>query len=465
MSHPDPLSYPMLPAERRAAAGLAAIFSTRLLGLFMVLPILAVYAHELPGSSPLLVGLAVGAYGLTQAVLQIPLGFLSDWIGRKPVIYAGLALFILGGIMAALATHIHWVILGRALQGSGAIAAAIIALAADLTREEVRTKGMAVIGISVALSFALALVLGPALSGWVGMRGLFWLTALLGLVGVLILATLVPAPKQSGIHREAEPAADQFKWVIRDPLLRWLDLSVFLLHLVMVSLFVALPLSLSQAGLEPSAHWQVYLPAVLLAIPAMVPFILLAERRGQTRRVLVGSVAALLVSMLGFYGLGHSPWLVGLMLAVMFTVFNLLEALLPALVSKAAAAGAKGTAMGVFSTAQFLGAFFGGVLGGLAHERFGADAVYLVGALVSLAWIGLAAIMPLPENLMRHVLVLADSTRADPAELQRRLLATPGVREAVVAPDEGVAYLKVDSRLIDWARLQAFTGAPCPEAQ
>ncbi|QIK39239.1 MFS transporter [Caldichromatium japonicum] len=446
----------MLPAERRAVIGLAAIFSTRMLGLFMVLPVLAVYAYELPGATPFLVGLAVGAYGLTQAIFQIPLGFLSDRVGRKPVIYGGLGLFVLGGAVAALAIDVYWVILGRTLQGSGAIAAAIIALTVDLTREEVRTKGMAAIGISVAFSFALALVIGPMLSGWLGMQGLFWLTALLGLTGILILATLVPNPKFSTTHREAEPAPDQLSGVIGDPILRRLDLAVFLLHLIMVSLFVVLPLSLREAGLDTGAHWQVYLPAVLIAIPAMLPFILLAERRGQTREVLVGSVAALLLAMLGFYSFNHSPWLMGLMLAVMFTVFNLLEAILPALVSKAAAAGAKGTAMGVFSTAQFIGAFCGGMLGGLAHEHFGANAVYLVGAGIALVWLGLATTMPLPENLLRHVLVLDAVTLQDAADLQQRLLSIPGVREAVVAQDEGVAYLKVDSRLIDWATLQAF---------
>ncbi|QGU33270.1 MFS transporter [Thermochromatium tepidum] len=448
----------MLASERRAAAGLAAIFSTRMLGLFMVLPVLALYAHDLPGATPLLVGLAIGAYGLTQALFQIPLGLLSDRIGRKPVIYGGLTLFLIGSLVAALADSIYWIILGRALQGSGAIAAAIIALTADLTRETVRTKGMAVIGISVALSFAAALVVGPPLTGLIGVPGLFWLTALLALAGMLLLTFVVPDPQHSGVHRDAQPVLDQLAGVMRDPTLVRLDLAIFMLHLTMVSLFVVLPLSLREAGLPVTKHWVLYLPAVLVAIPAMVPFIVLAERRDQVRSVLIGSVAVLGLSTLGFYLFNRSLWLIGVLLAVVFTIFNLLEAVLPALVSKAAPAGTKGTAMGVFSSAQFIGAFLGGLLGGLAHAHFGVEAVYLVGGLTSLLWLRLVWTLPIPEDLSRHVIALDTSGAGfDVSSLEQQLLEVPGVKEAVIAVDEGVAYLKVDSRHTDWTRLQRFS--------
>jgi predicted MFS family arabinose efflux permease len=443
--------------EQRAAAGLAAIFSTRMLGLFMVLPVFALYAHDLEGATPLLVGLAIGAYGLTQAMFQIPLGLLSDRIGRKPVIYAGLVLFAIGSIVAALADRIELVILGRVIQGSGAIAAATIALTADLTRDAVRTRAMAAIGISVALSFAAALVLGPPLARWLGISGIFWLTAVLAMAGMLILAYVVPEPERSSVHREAQPVLDQFSGVLSNPTLLRLDLGIFLLHLTMVSLFVVLPLSVESAGLAAVDHWLLYLPVVLLAIVAMAPFIIMAERGGKVRSVLLGSVIAMGAAMLGFYLFNESIWVLGVLLLVMFTVFNLMEAILPSLVSKAARAGARGTAMGVFSSSQFIGAFLGGLLGGLAHQSFGADAVYLVGAITSLVWIGLAASMVMPANLTAHVLSLGALSDEQGLGLEARLLDIPGVEDAVVALDEGVAYLKVDSGRLDWARLQAFS--------
>ncbi|MBN2885238.1 MAG: MFS transporter [Chromatiaceae bacterium] len=448
------LSVPLSPRERRAAAALAAIFASRMLGLFMILPVFALYAQDLQGATPLMIGLAIGAYGLTQALFQIPLGLLSDRIGRKPVIFGGLALFAFGSLVAALADSIGWVILGRVLQGSGAIAAAIIALTADLTREETRTKGMAIIGISVALSFAAALVLGPPLARWLGLAGIFWLTALLALGAMLVLYLWVPDPERSQVHREAQPALDQLRGVLADATLRRLDGAIFFLHLSMVSLFVVLPLSVVDAGLDPLHHWMLYLPAVLLAIPAMVPFIILAERRGRARAVLLGAVAALGLAMLGFALFDGSLWAIGALMVVVFTVFNLLEAVLPSLVSKRARAGAKGTAMGVFSSAQFVGAFMGGMLGGWAHGTFGAEAVYVLGVLAALAWFALMASMQMPENLGRHVLALA-APALPLAELEQRLLAVPGVREAVVVLDEGVAYLKVETARVDWGRLRA----------
>ncbi|EXJ16508.1 MFS transporter [Imhoffiella purpurea] len=450
---------PLSPTERRAAMGLAAIFSTRMLGLFMVLPVFALYAYDLPGATPILVGLAIGAYGLTQAILQIPLGLLSDRIGRKPVIYGGLALFALGSLVAAMASEIHWVILGRALQGSGAIAAAIIALTADLTRDEVRTKGMAAIGISVALSFAAALVIGPPIARWIGISGIFALTSVLAVVGMLILAYVVPDPDRSMVHRDAQPVLDQLSGVLANPTLLRLDLAIFMLHLTMVSMFVVLPLSIESAGLAPVDHWMLYLPVVLLAILAMVPFIVMAERLGKVKPVLLGSVVALGAAMLGFHLTHESLWVMGFLLVVVFTIFNLLEAVLPSLVSKAARAGAKGTAMGVFSSSQFVGAFLGGLLGGWAHASFGPDAVYLVGAATSLVWVALVATMRIPANLTRHILTLGMLPEDEVPVVERRLLDVPGVEEAVIAHEEGVAYLKVDSRQLDWARLQAFSAS------
>jgi len=451
---------PLSSQERRAAAGLASIFALRMLGLFMILPVFALYAHDLAGATPLLVGLAIGAYGLTQALLQIPFGLLSDRIGRKPVIYVGLVLFALGSVIAATAGSIHWVIVGRALQGSGAVAAAITALTADLTRESVRTRAMAAIGISVALSFAAALVLGPVLGELIGVSGIFWLTGGFALLGMALLAWVVPSPSSSATHRDAQPVLGQIGGVLRNGSLLRLDAGIFLLHLTMVSLFVVLPLSLIDAGLPAARHWLVYLPVVLAAIVLMVPFIIAAERGGQVRIVLVGSAAALIAALLGFALLHTSLWGLALMLTVMFTVFNLLEAVLPSLVSKVAGAGAKGTAMGVFSSSQFIGAFLGGVLGGLAHERFGPEAVYLVGAGAATLWLLVAATLRTPGQLAAHMLPVGELPAAALPGLRERLLAVPGVEEAVIAVDEGVAHLKVDNGRVDWARLDAAaTGA------
>ena len=331
---------PLSALERRSTVGLATIFAMRMLGLFMILPVFALYAHDLAGATPVLVGLAIGAYGLTQALFQIPFGLLSDHIGRKPVIYGGLLLFAVGSIIAANADSIAGVIFGRALQGSGAIAAATIALAADLTRESVRTRTMAAIGISVALSFAAALVLGPLLGQWIGVAGIFWLTAGFALLGMLVLALVVPTPDHSSVHRDAQPVLDQVSGVLANGTLLRLDLGIFLLHLTMVSLFVVLPLSFTSAGLPASAHWKIYLPVVLLAIVLMVPFIILAERGGKVSSVLIGAALALSVAMFGFAAFDGSIWMAVGLLTVMFTVFNLLEAVLPSLVSKAASAGA-----------------------------------------------------------------------------------------------------------------------------
>lgn len=445
--------------ERRATLGLAAIFATRMLGLFMVLPVFALYAQDLRGATPALIGLAIGAYGLTQALFQIPLGVLSDRIGRKPVVYGGLLLFMFGSVVAALADSIQWVILGRALQGSGAIAAVTTAMTADLTRDEVRTRAMAVIGISVALSFAVALVVGPPLARLAGISGVFWATAALALAGMAILAFLVPTPAHSSMHREAEPVMSEFAGVLANPTLLRLDAAIFLLHLTMVSLFVVLPLAVESAGLARLDHWMLYLPVILLAILAMAPFVVLAERLGQVKPVLLGAVVLLGAAMLGLHWLHGSLWALGALLVVIFAIFNLMEAVLPSLVSKAARAGARGTAIGVFSSAQFTGAFVGGLLGGWAHQRFGADAVYLLGAGTALVWGGVLATMPIPEDLGRHVLTLGVLSDAEAAGLQRRLLGVAGVKEAVIARDEGVAYLKVDRRQLDWATLQTFSAS------
>jgi predicted MFS family arabinose efflux permease len=445
----------MTSEERRAAAGLAGIFALRMLGLFLILPVFALYARELDGATPLLIGLAIGAYGLTQALLQIPFGMLSDRIGRKPVIFGGLLLFAVGSVVAALSDGIVGVIVGRVLQGSGAIAAAVMALSADLTREEVRTRAMAAIGMSIGTAFALALVLGPALAHWFGLDGIFWATALLAAGGILILAVVVPDPTNTRIHRDAEPVANQFGGVLRQPELLRLDYGMFTLHMLMTSLFLVVPIYMIEQGLPAGRHWTLYLPVLGLSVAAMIPFIVQAEGRGRAKPVLLGSVLSLAFALLGLFAWGDSILSIAGFLLIFFTAVNLLEAVLPSLVAKVAPAEAKGTAMGVFSSSQFAGAFLGGLAGGWVHQQWGQGGVLIFGAAAALVWLLVALPMRRPGQVSSRVIRIPGGGHA--ADLQHRLLQIRGVEEAVVVAEDGLAYLKVDNRRLDWARLQTLS--------
>lgn len=449
----------LIPVERRAASSLAAIYALRMLGLFLILPVFALYAEQLPDHTPLLVGLAVGIYGLTQALLQIPFGLLSDRIGRKPVIVGGMLVFALGSVVAAEAETLHGVILGRALQGSGAVAAAVMALAADLSREEVRTRVMAAIGVSIGAAFILALVLGPVLNHWIGVPGIFWLTAVLALGGVLVALFLVPTPAHSGVHQDAEPVPAQFRAVLRNTDLLRLNLGVFILHMMMTALFLAVPLILRDLGLATESHWQLYLPVLLASVAGMVPFIILAEKRRRMKGVLLGAVLALGLGQTGLYLLGGGMTGLVVSLLVYFVAFNLLEASLPSLVAKVAPVTGKGTAMGFFTSSQFLGAFVGGVLGGWAQQLFGLQGVFLLGAGAALLWFLVALGMSNPRYFSSQLLKVGSLGEDEARQLGSRLCAVPGVAEAEVVAGEGVAYLKVDKEKLDREALNRFVVA------
>lgn len=440
----------MLAGERRAAWSLAGIFSLRMLGMFMILPVFALYADELEGATPALMGFAIGVYGMTQAVLQIPFGLLSDRLGRKPVIAAGLLLFAIGSVVAALSTSIYGVILGRAIQGSGAIAAAVMALAADLTREEQRTKAMAIIGISIGFSFSVALVAGPVLDHWVGLSGIFWLTAVLAGAGIGVLYLAVPQPAISRRHRDAEPIPAQFASVLRDAQLLRLDYGILTLHMILTASFTVLPLILRDNLALPSQHhWYLYLPVLLLSIVAMVPFIILGERRRRLKQVFLGAILAVALAQFGLAFWHMSLVSVSLLLFLFYVGFNLLEATLPSLISKVAPPDSKGTAMGFYSSSQFFGAFLGGALGGWLQGMAGVSAVLLFCGAAALVWLLVAASMRNPRYLSSHLLQVGvvDAQRA--RVLAQRFTQVRGVAEAIVIGEEGVAYLKVDKHALD----------------
>ena len=421
-----------------------------MLGMFIILPVFAFYAEHLPGGDNYtLVGIALGAYGLTQAILQVPFGWLSDRFGRKPVIYGGLLLFALGSFVAAAATDIYWVIGGRVIQGAGAISAAVMALAADLTREEHRTKAMAAIGMTIGTTFALSLVIAPSLNRMIGVPGIFFMTGVLVLLAMIVVARVVPNPTDSRFHSDTEASAGRFSNVLRNPELLRLDFGVFALHAVLMALWLVVPLSLRQAGLAVDHHWQVYFPALVISMLLIIPVIIYSEKKAKLKQVFVISVAVLLVSQILLAFTFDSIWGTAGALLVFFTAFNLLEATLPSLISKIAPVGAKGTAIGVYSSVQFLGTFIGASAGGYLYQHYGSTALFAFCAALLMLWLIFAVTMKAPAAVrtrMYHVQVMDTGTAHG---LSRQLAALPGVHEALVLASEGVAYLKVDMRGFD----------------
>jgi MFS family permease len=386
----------MTALERRATASLASIYGLRMLGMFIILPVFALYAETLPGGSDrTLVGIALGAYGLTQALLQIPFGWASDRFGRKPTIVVGLLLFALGSFIAAWAPSIGWTIVGRSVQGAGAISAAVIALTADLTRHEVRTRAMAVIGMTIGATFALSLILGPVLKAWIGVPGIFALTGLLALGAIVVLKRRVPEPDPAHAHPR-EPGLAAFGRVLANGQLLRLNYGIFALHALLMALFVQVPFALRDAGLPAEAHWKIYLPVMVASVLLMMPALRAADRPAHGKAVFVGAVLVLGIgqAILALSGTSLAALAVGLV--VFFAAFNLLEASLPSLVSKFAPPAQKGTATGVYSSVQFLGTFVGAAAGGLLAQHVGAAAVFGLGIALTVVWLLVSASMSAP---------------------------------------------------------------------
>lgn len=376
----------LTPSERRASVALAGLFACRMLGLFLLLPVFAVAARGLPGGDdPARVGLALGMYGLTQAFMQIPFGLASDRWGRRPVVLAGLLLFVIGSVVCAQADDVFWITVGRAIQGAGAISAAVTAWLADATRDEVRTRAMAMVGGSIGLSFAVSLVAAPLLVGAWGLPGLFWTIACLGLASLAVARWVVPVVPR-GDARSMQGA--RMGEVLRHPDLLRLNFGVFVLHFVQVSLFVVAPALLAHTGdLDTQALWKVYLPIILVSFVLMVPVVFVAETRRAHRGALLASVAglALVCGLLplavdGFYALVAG-------LTGFFVAFNVLEALQPSLVSRVAPQAYKGLALGFYNTAQAAGLFAGGAVGGTLAAHAGAPGVFLAAAGLAVVWL------------------------------------------------------------------------------
>jgi MFS family permease len=448
-----PPSTRMSAQELRASIGLSGIFGLRMLGMFVILPVFAIYAEHLPGGDNLtLVGIAIGAYGLTQAILQIPFGAWSDRYGRKPVIYVGLLIFAAGSFVAAAAPNIYIVILGRVLQGAGAISAAVMAMAADLTRDEHRTKAMAMIGSTIGATFALSLVASPWLNKVIGVPGIFALTGVLALAAMAVVYAVVPdvaGEPQDERRIPARRGLDGLWQVLRDAQLARLYYGVFALHAVLMALFIAVPFTLRDAGLALDQHWKVYLPVMLGSFVLMLPAVLKSGRPAHARIAFIMSVALLLLTQLAMPWLSGSVWPIALYLLLFFTAFNILEASLPSLVSRMAPAGIKGTAIGIFSSLQFFGTFLGAAAGGYLYGHWGAAGIVILDVALLVIWLGLAFGMRVPAVYSTRTYALPELDRGRADGLLAELRAVPGVHEALVMAGEHMLYLKVDSAGFD----------------
>jgi MFS family permease len=446
--------------ELRASASLAAVFSVRMLGLFMIYPVFAAFARQLPGATAYKIGLALGIYGLSQGLLQIPFGLLSDRIGRKVMIVIGLVVFAIGSAVAASSSSIDGIIWGRALQGCGAVGSVILALVADLTTEESRTKAMALVGMTIGSSFLVAIVTGPVVDGWIGLAGIFWLMTALALVGIAITVFVVPAPRRSRVHRDAQTLPGLVGSTLRNPELLRLDFGIFALHAMLTASFLVLPEVLPKTlGVTAREQWLVYLPVLLVSVLIMLPAIMVAERYRRMKSVFVAAIIALAASQFALAAAGQHPCVLVAALVLFFAGFNIMEASLPSLVTKTAPPGSTGTATGIYSSSQFLGIFAGGIIGGWVHQAAGARGVFLLDGVVALAWLLIAATMSRPSHLTTRLVRIGQRAGADAGWLASRLQQVPGVAEVNVVAEEGLAYLKVDSKVFDRAAAESVARA------
>ena len=447
--------------EIRAILGVGGIFALRMIGLFMIVPVFSVYGNDYAHATPLLIGLAVGVYGLGQAIFQIPMSLAADKFPRKPIIMLGLVLFALGGIIAANATDIYEVIIGRALAGSGAVSAVLMALLADVTREEMRTKAMATMGLTIATSIMLAFAFGPLLVGSLGISGLFWLTAGFAILAMLLLL-VVPSPMRVLKHNlDNKSIGQQLSDVLKIGDLNRLHIGIFALHLTMTAIFVILPHQLSEVmGLSVRQQGLVYLPLLFIGFAVAIPFIIIAEKKRKMRQVFLGAIALMTVSLV-LLALGSQVG-VGIILGLLlyFMGFNLLEATIPSWISKRAPVANKATAMGLNSSSQFFGAFVGGAMGGLLLSQPNLLAWGLLAIIMAAA---LLFIIPIADPPYLSSTTVTIPRNIDIQQWSQQMSAIKGVDELVVMAKEQVAYLKLDkTQLTDASRQELSHLAQSP---
>ena len=442
------ISENMTRIELRATMSLASIYGLRMLGMFLILPIFAIYAEKLEGgSNHTMIGLALGAYGLMQVLLQLPFGMASDHYGRKKMIYIGLILFAAGSVVAALGTDIITVIIGRAIQGAGAISAVVTALVADSTREEHRTKAMGIIGASIGLTFAVSLVAAPILNQLIGVSGIFWLTAILSILAIFVVKYAVPNPLHSHFHSDAQTAPAKIKDVIRDTQLLRLNFGTFCLHGAQMAMFIVVPFALKEtSGMNENQHWQVYLPVLVASFLLMIPAIIYAEKSAKLKPVFIGAVGLMLAAQLAFAYSIHTFWGIVASLFVYFIAFNILEASLPSLISKMSPAASKGTAMGVHNTAQSFGMFLGATTGGYLSHAHGYSAVFIFCAVLMAIWLVLAFGMNTPPSVKTKMYHIENVSQHDAQILATKIAKITGVREAVAIAAENLLIVKVNNQ-------------------
>ncbi len=442
------ISEKMTSTELRATVSLASIYGLRMLGMFLLLPIFAIYAEKLDGgSNHTLIGVALGSYGLMQVLLQLPFGMASDKYGRKKVIYIGLILFAVGSVVAAMSHDIYMVIVGRAIQGGGAISAVVTALVADSTREEHRTKAMAMIGATIGLTFAVSLVAAPLLNQLIGVPGIFWLTAILSILALGVVKYAVPDPIHSQFHSDAQAVPSKIKDVLKDKQLLRLNFGTFCLHGAQMAMFIVVPFALKEtSGMNENQHWQIYLPVLVASFVLMIPAIIVAEKRAKLKPVFIGAVALMLVAQIAFALNIHVFWGIVASLFVYFVAFNILEASLPSLISKMAPAAYKGTAMGVHNTAQSFGMFLGAVMGGYLSHKIGYSAVFMFCAVLMGIWLLLAFGMKTPPSIKTKMYHVDKLDAAKASALSAKIGQIVGVHEVVAIVAEDILIVKINNQ-------------------